>query len=241
MSSWRPALTALSQLQTGCLCCKVRGDLVETLDDMLRRRDRGDVTSFTRVVIETSGLADPAPILHTLMTDASHCWPPHTERCCHDGGRGHRRKHARARADVGQAGGARRSSRRDEVGSGPAVQVLDRLAALNSSAPVAVAQHGRIDSRLLDRAVELHQAGMTCTRWSIHMTTTFKPTPLSDRPDPRRGLTLFLETLGRALRRRPPAAQGHREYPGKSRTPRQSSMACSTCFIRSLACVLAEQ
>ena len=38
---------------------------------MLRRRDRGEVTSFTRVVIETSGLADPAPILHTLMTDAA--------------------------------------------------------------------------------------------------------------------------------------------------------------------------
>ena len=58
------------ELQTGCLCCKVRSDLVQTLEDMLRRRDAGTVPPFTRVVIETSGLADPAPILHTLMTDA---------------------------------------------------------------------------------------------------------------------------------------------------------------------------
>src|SRR4051812_12812397 len=58
-------------LQTGCLCCKVRSDLVATLDDMLRRRDEGTVTPFERIMIETSGLADPAPILQTLMTDAS--------------------------------------------------------------------------------------------------------------------------------------------------------------------------
>ena len=59
------------ELSTGCLCCKVRDDLVETLDDMFRRRDEGRVPPFTRVVIETSGLADPAPILQTLMTDAT--------------------------------------------------------------------------------------------------------------------------------------------------------------------------
>ena len=57
-------------LQTGCLCCAVRGDLVLTLEDILRRRDAGAVTPFERVVIETSGLADPAPILHALMTDS---------------------------------------------------------------------------------------------------------------------------------------------------------------------------
>jgi G3E family GTPase len=58
------------ELQTGCLCCKIRNDLATTLHDMLRRRDQGSITPFTRVVIETSGLADPAPILQTLMTDA---------------------------------------------------------------------------------------------------------------------------------------------------------------------------
>jgi G3E family GTPase len=57
------------ELQTGCLCCAVRGDLVLTLEDILRRRDAGLVAPFERIVIETSGLADPAPILHALMTD----------------------------------------------------------------------------------------------------------------------------------------------------------------------------
>src|SRR5215831_5650908 len=58
------------ELRTGCLCCAVRGDLALTLEDLLRRRDAGTVAPFERVVIETSGLADPAPILHTLMSDA---------------------------------------------------------------------------------------------------------------------------------------------------------------------------
>jgi G3E family GTPase len=58
------------ELQTGCLCCKIRNDLATTLHELLRRRDEGSITSFTRVAIETSGLADPAPILQTLMTDA---------------------------------------------------------------------------------------------------------------------------------------------------------------------------
>jgi len=58
------------ELQTGCLCCKIRNDLAATLHELLRRRDEGSITPFTRVVIETSGLADPAPILQTLMTDA---------------------------------------------------------------------------------------------------------------------------------------------------------------------------
>jgi G3E family GTPase len=54
-------------LQTGCLCCAVRDDLVLTLEDLLQRRAAGTAPPFERVVIETSGLADPAPILHALM------------------------------------------------------------------------------------------------------------------------------------------------------------------------------
>jgi G3E family GTPase len=59
------------ELQTGCLCCKIRNDLATTLHELLRRRDEGSIASFTRVAIETSGLADPAPILQTLMSDAT--------------------------------------------------------------------------------------------------------------------------------------------------------------------------
>ena len=55
-------------LSSGCLCCTVRGDLVNTLRDLSVKRYRGEVPPFRRVVIETTGLADPAPILHTLMS-----------------------------------------------------------------------------------------------------------------------------------------------------------------------------
>lgn len=56
-------------LNSGCLCCTVRGDIVDTLTNLFVDRAKGRVPFFTRVAIETTGLADPAPILHTLMTD----------------------------------------------------------------------------------------------------------------------------------------------------------------------------
>ena len=56
-------------LNSGCLCCTVRGDIVDTLTNLFVDRVKGKVPFFIRVAIETTGLADPAPILHTLMTD----------------------------------------------------------------------------------------------------------------------------------------------------------------------------
>jgi G3E family GTPase len=56
-------------LNSGCLCCTVRGDIVDTLTNLFVDRVKGKVPYFARVAIETTGLADPAPILHTLMTD----------------------------------------------------------------------------------------------------------------------------------------------------------------------------
>ena len=55
-------------LNAGCLCCTVQGDLVNALSDLFIRRVKEQVPSFRRVLIETTGLADPAPIIHTLMT-----------------------------------------------------------------------------------------------------------------------------------------------------------------------------
>ncbi|MFT4098932.1 MAG: GTP-binding protein [Rhodoblastus sp.] len=54
-------------MASGCLCCTIRGDLVHALEDLLRRLDNGRIKPFRRVVIETTGLADPAPILNALM------------------------------------------------------------------------------------------------------------------------------------------------------------------------------
>lgn len=55
-------------MQSGCLCCSVRGDIARTVASLLTRRDAGEL-SFERVVIETTGLADPGPILQTLVAD----------------------------------------------------------------------------------------------------------------------------------------------------------------------------
>jgi G3E family GTPase len=56
-------------LESGCLCCAIRGDLIDTLRSLFKRRAKGEIPAFRRVVIESTGLADPAPILHTLMSD----------------------------------------------------------------------------------------------------------------------------------------------------------------------------
>jgi G3E family GTPase len=54
-------------MAAGCLCCTVRGDLVATLEDLLRRRDNRRIRFFQRLLIETTGLADPLPILQAVL------------------------------------------------------------------------------------------------------------------------------------------------------------------------------
>jgi len=136
------------ELQTGCLCCKIRTDLAQTLAELLRRRDGGGCTPFDRIVIETSGLADPAPILQTLMTDASIAG---------------RLVLGSVVTTVDVVTGAATLAREDV--SQKQVAVADRIVltkldlagladpalrahldALNAGAPVLVADHGRIDS-----------------------------------------------------------------------------------------------
>jgi G3E family GTPase len=56
-------------LPNGCLCCKLRGDLEETLMGAAMRRRRGEIAGFDRVIVETSGLADPGPVAQTLYAD----------------------------------------------------------------------------------------------------------------------------------------------------------------------------
>ena len=63
------AIDQMMLLENGCVCCEVRGDLVDTLELMETRIEAGTIPSFGRVILETTGLADPAPILHTLMIE----------------------------------------------------------------------------------------------------------------------------------------------------------------------------
>jgi G3E family GTPase len=56
-------------MDNGCLCCAIRGDVQDSLRDLFDRRERGEIPAFKRVIIETSGLADPVPIAYTVLSE----------------------------------------------------------------------------------------------------------------------------------------------------------------------------
>jgi G3E family GTPase len=56
-------------LKNGCICCTVRGDIADTLETLWQRRDSGALPPFHRIAIETTGLADPAPVAHALIAE----------------------------------------------------------------------------------------------------------------------------------------------------------------------------
>jgi G3E family GTPase len=139
-------------LNSGCLCCTVRGDIVDTLTNLFVDRVKGKVPYFIRVAIETTGLADPAPILHTLMTD-----PIVAVRYMLDGvvttvdavnGAGTLDKQPEA---VKQAAVADRLLLTKSDLAEPAVRqaIEGRLKVLNPSAPIVPVAQGAVDPALL--------------------------------------------------------------------------------------------
>lgn len=135
------------QLQTGCLCCAIRGDLALTLEDILHRRDAGSVPPFERVVIETSGLADPAPILQLLMTDASLsarlglAGVITTVDCVN--GESTLQRESESVKQVAVAD--RLILTKTDLKDGAPRELLARLRAINPQAPVLMASFGRTD------------------------------------------------------------------------------------------------
>jgi G3E family GTPase len=136
-------------LNSGCLCCTVREDLVVSLRELLRLRFSvmSDVPAFRRVLIETTGLADPAPIIHTLMTDVVV-----GSRYRLDGivttvdavhGAGQLDEHMEA---VKQAAVADRLAlTKTDIAAPAAVEMLRRrLSILNPSAPILTVRHGEV-------------------------------------------------------------------------------------------------
>lgn len=63
------ALDDMVLMDNGCLCCSIRGDLVDTLDQLMTKAAAGEIPPFSRVIVETTGLADPAPIAQTLASE----------------------------------------------------------------------------------------------------------------------------------------------------------------------------
>ena len=135
-------------LNNGCLCCTVRGDLVDTMRTLFMDRADGKVPQFERLVVETTGLADPAPILHTMMAD-----PFLVTRYRLDGVitvvDAH---HAMSQFDqqfesVKQAAVADRIvlSKVDVTDAEMVATVKSRLASVNPAAPIIEAEHGDAD------------------------------------------------------------------------------------------------
>ncbi len=197
-------------LTTGCLCCRVRSDLTQTLHDLLRRREAGTLPQqFDHIVIETSGLADPAPILHALMTDADLA-----ERLTLGG------VVTTVDAVAGEATLAREPVSRQQVAVADRIVIskLDlkgddaaslraRIAALNGGAPTLTADHGRIDAASLLAAafgnrprtgapqLEGWLGDASAHNHAHHDAEIAAYTVVRARPLPAGALTLFLEAL----------------------------------------------
>jgi G3E family GTPase len=191
----------LLALTTGCLCCAVRSDLVATLLDLQGRREAGEI-GYDRVLIETSGLADPAPILHALMTD-SDIMRQHAI----DGvvtvvdtlhGATTLDRHPEARRQVALADRLL-LSKTDVVE--PSVALRDRLAALNRGAPMDVTREVAPatlfgGTQAGDRFATLPGGPAPSPFVRAYHTDGIETFSLKrDRPIPALALTLLLEAL----------------------------------------------
>jgi len=130
-------------LASGCVCCAVRGDLARALKDLLPRVEAGTVA---RVVLETTGLADPAPILGTLMTDLTAATRYRLDGvvtvvdAVHGLAQLDTHPEALRQAAIADRLVLAKADLAPEISG-----LRARLAALNPGAPVMVADHGRVD------------------------------------------------------------------------------------------------
>lgn len=140
------------ELAGGCVCCAVRGDLKKTLRDAVWRYAREGKRQFDRVVIETTGLADPAPILHTLMNDPllQQNYKLDGVVTTVDGVNGAATLQAHPES-VKQAAVADRLllTKADLCPPAQLAELCDDLARLNPRARQMLVQHGQADARFL--------------------------------------------------------------------------------------------
>lgn len=173
-------------MRSGCLCCSIRGDLAKTLASLMARRLHGKL-SFDRVVIETTGIADPGPILHTLVVDE--IIAPHYRMdgvvTVADAATGPRTLDAQFEA-VNQVAMADLIvlSKIDRVTPMELAQFETRLAGINSTARRVKADHGAIPTGALFglSAMKPDAGGDQITEWLGVETPA---------PDPLAGLSGF--------------------------------------------------
>lgn len=182
-------------MPAGCICCSIRGDLSRTLMSLLARRARGELP-FDRVVIETTGLADPGPIHHTLLVD-----PVLAPNYALDGivtavdavlGAATLNRHAEAQAQVAMAD--RIVLTKSDLADATTMTVLAaRLDRLNPGVPRITADRGAVPPGALFGLGALRRA------MAHDHALTWLAAPQSDPvPDPLAGLS----GLGRPRKRR---------------------------------------
>jgi G3E family GTPase len=139
-------------LQSGCICCTIRGDLSKAILDLYSRRQRGLVPRFTRLAVETTGLADPTPILSTVLHDPvlRHHFHLGNIVATVDGvnGLANLDEHPET---VKQAAVADRLviTKTDLADAATLASLGQALRRLNPAAPVFEAMHGDVDASLL--------------------------------------------------------------------------------------------
>lgn len=138
-------------MQSGCLCCSIRGDLARTMLELLHKRTSGEIW-FDRVVIETTGLADPGPILHTLLVERelAHAFALDGMVTTADAAVGSRTLDTQFEA-VNQIALADRIvlTKTDLVMPSERTAFEARIAAINPGAPRLVADHGQLPPGVL--------------------------------------------------------------------------------------------
>jgi G3E family GTPase len=136
-------------LDSGCLCCTVRDDLVGALRELFWKRRNAEIPAFRRIVVETTGLADPAPIVHTLMRDplAQHVYRLDGVIATVDAVTGPATLDRHAEAVKQAAMADRLVLTKTDLAEPAAVAALSgRLRHLNPAAPILIARHGVIDA-----------------------------------------------------------------------------------------------
>ena len=139
-------------LENGCICCSVRGDLIDTINDLFAKVRNGVIPAFSRILIETTGLAEPGPIVNTLVNErvmASRCRFDQVITLI-DGVQGRMQAHKYpeaikqiAQADLGLV------TKRDLISEADASAVAAFIAEINPTIHIGEIEHGQVSMDML--------------------------------------------------------------------------------------------
>jgi G3E family GTPase len=143
---------SLVLLKNGCLCCTVRSDLVRALRSLYVRRTAGEIPDFDRVIVETTGLADPASIVHCLLRDAllADCYRLDGVVTTVDAVMGRLTLDRHTEAVKQAALADRLLLTKTDLAAAPQIGALTaRLRAINPSAPILCVVQGEVSAEVL--------------------------------------------------------------------------------------------